>query len=457
MEAVEGFHSLSVEEKTDDPDSPKTLSPVSSTHGEEEEEREEVENEDVVVSCEEDTESATESTLGKNGQPKKRVKFMEDDLLVCIREIPARGDSPLCQELQPCDPSKLTVDPSDVHLDSILPRRSSNNRKSVNLKRPQNKVTRKKPPVAKAPPPPQPPKISAAVQRLYGAPLPKTIVSEPCKKRLAPRTNATTTKSPLRSSSFENHANPSNYSNYSTSSTHSALSNSPSLSNSTNSTNQSYYSNRAQAYTVTKSENRSRIDLDMPHLRSSSAHSFRPLSSSASGASLPSTRVHLSPYRQSSASSMSPNHFSSLRNLSSMRPQSSSAATLSSRVTSSAGVTSSSGVMSSSVNTVSKDGSVSVIRQFSSSVDTPIHRDHSCTGSSSHGSRDSKGYSQDLYTDHDRGYRGFRAVPVSAKKVFAWNMANSQFPHVDEPSISPMWDSVPAPRHSCTVDAEGFY
>ena len=47
----------------------------------------------------------------KDGVPKakKRVTFPDDDMLVCIREIPRREDaqSPLSEELEPCDPEKL--------------------------------------------------------------------------------------------------------------------------------------------------------------------------------------------------------------------------------------------------------------------------------------------------------------------------------------------------------------
>ena len=54
--------------------------------------------------------TSEETSSSDGGKQKKHVSFRADKDLVCVREIPRRGDSPLSQELEPCDPDQLIED-----------------------------------------------------------------------------------------------------------------------------------------------------------------------------------------------------------------------------------------------------------------------------------------------------------------------------------------------------------
>ncbi|XP_064626529.1 uncharacterized protein LOC135487097 [Lineus longissimus] len=53
-------------------------------------------------------------------KPRKRVSFYDDENLVRIREIPPRGDSPLSEELEECDPETLQDEFENISLGSMI-------------------------------------------------------------------------------------------------------------------------------------------------------------------------------------------------------------------------------------------------------------------------------------------------------------------------------------------------
>ena len=296
--------------------------------------------------------SSSLSTAASKPVIKKRVQFVEDNYLVSVYEIPARHSA------SSCDISQLSIDLEDVQLDSIttkprgVPRRdrptirrqhsgsTTRKRQQRRAISPQKSQTQTQAQVQAYPPAPaspkgQPSKFPPAGMRLYGTAPPS---NEACKKRLS---GAQRTTSPVR---------------------------------------------RAATPTRQTSPSRGRIDVEnspvqqhhpYPHPAPTQHHPgspYRHISQSQQHISFP---QH---HHTSSASRMSPNHFTSLRSFAAIR---------------------------------------------SSSAE---HKRHLSAPS------------LDLSEQQQRAEHP-AVAPGVARKAFAWNMANSEFPHIPTPCISPMFDS----------------
>ena len=74
--------------------------------------------------------SLAASTASASTKKAKRVSFRHDDNLVEILEIPCRGQSPLSEELEPCDPEKLARDVAGLKIDNRNSVISSSGRQS---------------------------------------------------------------------------------------------------------------------------------------------------------------------------------------------------------------------------------------------------------------------------------------------------------------------------------------
>ena len=377
--------------------------------------------------------ASVRTSVDKNGNPKKRVQFMDDDQLVRILEIPPREESPLLEELEPCDPNKLAVDLDDVHIDDIIAKRPKRCVSAPGYRRPLHrdrtpslvarisamaagksspgkaKISGAKDSKDKG----RTTKLSPAAVRLYGANLRESYPSgKPLGTKPPPSRSDTCRRRTLSASTQSFGQNRPHSSSCSQSSLYQNA-------NQRNTNTFNYYGNRGSLNRNTsptrnifnppatngraascKSANLEtmrarnigqRISLDTSNLKLGTT-----LPVDSNGYSQTTPRMHPSPYRQGSATSMTPSHQMNFRSLGSHSTPSFSQYAREERVGSAGQQSSSPGIARLQL-TPGQGGNV-------------------------------------------------KGLPVSPRKVFAWQMANSQLPNMETPCIiTPMWENTPKP------------